>query len=66
MWFFREERCYVSGKLDGTSKYYYASGAVETRIYEQGILQGMAVKQTPDGECEDRTYVDGKLGEYKM
>ena len=52
--FFREERTWVSGKLDGTSKYYYASGSVETRIYENGILQGMAVKQTPDGECEDR------------
>ena len=54
VFFFREERTWVSGKLDGTSKYYYASGSVETRIYENGILQGMAVKQTPDGECEDR------------
>ena len=58
---YREERCYVSGKLDGTAKYFYSSGAVETRIYETGILQGMAVKQTTDGECEDRTYVNGKL-----
>ena len=40
--FFREERCYVSGKLDGTAKYFYASGAIETRIYEQGILQGIS------------------------
>ena len=37
----KEERCYVSGRLDGTAKYYYASGAVESRIYENGILQGM-------------------------
>ncbi len=36
----REERCYVSGKLDGPAKYFYTSGAVETRIYEKGILQG--------------------------
>ena len=28
------------GKLDGTAKYYYSgSGAVETRIYENGVLQ---------------------------
>ena len=34
---------------------------VETRIYEKGILQGLAVKQTQDGECEERNYTDGKL-----
>ena len=33
-------RCYKSGRLDGTAKYYYTSGAVESRIYESGILQG--------------------------
>ena len=33
-------RCYKSGRLDGTAKYYYTSGAVESRIYENGILQG--------------------------
>jgi hypothetical protein len=38
--FSREERCYVSGKLDGPAKYFYTSGAVETRIYENGVLQG--------------------------
>ena len=35
----REERCYMTGRLDGTAKYYYSSGAVETRIYENGVLQ---------------------------
>ena len=35
----KEERCYVTGRLDGTAKYYYTSGAVETRIYENGVLQ---------------------------
>jgi hypothetical protein len=25
------------------------------------LTAGMAVKQTPDGECEERTYVNGKL-----
>ena len=25
--------------MDGTAKYYYKSGAVETRIYENGVLQ---------------------------
>ena len=38
---FREERCYVSGRLDGTAKYFYTSGSVETRIYEEGVLQGV-------------------------
>ena len=38
--FFGEERCYVSGRLDGTAKYFYTSGSVETRIYEDGVLQG--------------------------
>ena len=33
-------RCYKSGRLDGTAKYYYTSGAIESRIYESGILQG--------------------------
>ena len=37
---FREERCYVSGRLDGTAKYFYTSGSVETRIYEDGVLEG--------------------------
>ena len=37
---FREERCYVSGRLDGTAKYFYPSGSVETRIYENGVLEG--------------------------
>ena len=41
--FFREERCYVSGRLDGPAKYFYTSGAVETRIYENGALQGKLV-----------------------
>ena len=27
----------------------------------QILISGMAVKQNPDGECEDRTYVNGKL-----
>jgi antitoxin component YwqK of YwqJK toxin-antitoxin module len=36
-------RCYKSGRLDGTAKYYYTSGAVESRIYENGILQGTFV-----------------------
>jgi hypothetical protein len=39
--FSREERCYVSGRLDGPAKYFYTSGAVETRIYESGVLQGL-------------------------
>lgn len=38
--FDREERCYMSGRLDGPAKYFYKSGAVETRIYENGVLQG--------------------------
>ena len=25
------------------------------------VIIGMAVKQTSDGECEERTYVNGKL-----
>ena len=29
----------MTGRLDGTAKYYYSSGAVETRIYENGVLQ---------------------------
>ena len=29
--FSREERCYVNGRLDGPAKYFYSSGAVETR-----------------------------------
>ena len=37
------------------------SGAVETRIYENGVLQGKAVKQSGSGEVEERQYVDGKL-----
>ena len=37
------------------------SGAVETRIYENGVLQGKAVKQSSSGEVEERNYVDGKL-----
>jgi hypothetical protein len=41
--FYREERCYVSGRLDGPAKYFYTSGAVETRIYENGVLQGMSI-----------------------
>ena len=57
----KEERCYVSGRLDGTAKYYYTSGAVETRIYENGVLQGKAVKQSSAGEVEERSYTDGKL-----
>ena len=40
---------------------YLYSGAVETRIYENGVLQGKAVRQTSDGEVEERQYVDGKL-----
>ena len=52
----------MSGRLDGTAKYYYStSGAVETRIYENGVLQGKAVKQSSGGEVEERNYVDGKL-----
>ena len=43
----REERCYVSGRLHGTAKYFYTSGAVETRIYENGVLQGKARKERP-------------------
>ena len=39
----------------------YFSGAVETRIYENGVLQGKAVKQSSSGEVEERQYVDGKL-----
>ena len=42
---FREERCYVSGRLDGTAKYFYTSGSVETRIYEDGVLQGKLMLQ---------------------
>ena len=42
--FSREERCYVSGRLDGPAKYFYTSGAVETRIYENGALQGISRK----------------------
>ena len=57
----KEERCYVTGRLDGTAKYFYTSGAVETRIYENGVLQGKAVKQSSSGEVEERNYVDGKL-----
>ena len=34
---------------------------METRIYENGVLQGKAVRQTSDGEVEERQYVDGKL-----
>ena len=30
----------MNGRLDGPAKYFYPSGAVETRIYEQGVLQG--------------------------
>lgn len=60
--FFREERCYVNGRLDGPAKYIYSkSGAEENRIYENGILQGRAVKQTPSGECEERNYERGVL-----
>ena len=51
----------MSGRLDGTAKYYYTSGAVETRIYENGVLQGKAVKQSSAGEVEERSYTDGKL-----
>ncbi len=70
----------MNGRLDGPAKYFYPSGAIETRIYENGVLQGnflsmqivgillqtfvisgKAVRQTPDGECEDRAYVDGRL-----
>ena len=29
----------MSGRLDGTAKYYYTSGAVESRMYENGVLQ---------------------------
>ena len=57
----KEERCYVTGRLDGTAKYFYTSGAVETRIYENGVLQGKAVKQSTNAEVEERNYVDGKL-----
>ena len=39
----------------------FFSGAVETRIYENGVLQGKAVKQSGSGEVEERQYVDGKL-----
>ena len=39
----------------------FYSGAVETRIYENGVLQGKAVKQSTAGEVEERQYVDGKL-----
>ena len=59
---FREERCYVNGRLDGPAKYIYSkSGAEENRIYEDGVLQGRAVKQTPSGECEERNYERGIL-----
>ena len=51
----------MTGRLDGTAKYFYTSGAVETRIYENGVLQGKAVKQSSSGEVEERNYVDGKL-----
>ena len=60
--FCREERCYVNGRLDGPAKYIYSkSGAEENRIYEAGVLQGRAVKQTPSGECEERNYERGIL-----
>ena len=34
---------------------------METRIYENGVLQGAAVKQSSGGEVEERQYVEGKL-----
>ena len=34
---------------------------METRIYENGVLQGKAVKQSTSAEVEERNYVDGKL-----
>ena len=34
---------------------------METRIYENGVLQGKAVKQSTNAEVEERNYVDGKL-----
>ena len=40
-------RCYVSGRLDGTAKYYYTSGAIESRMYENGVLQVI------DNNCDD-------------
>ena len=40
-------RCYVSGRLDGTAKYYYTSGAIESRMYENGVLQ------VTDNNCDD-------------
>jgi hypothetical protein len=51
--FYREERCYVPGRLDGPAKYFYTSGAVETRIYENGVLQGI--------HAEVVTFVAGSL-----
>ena len=30
----------MNGRLDGPAKYFYANGVVETRIYENGVLQG--------------------------
>ena len=48
--------------MDGPAKYIYSkSGAEENRIYEDGVLQGRAVKQTPSGECEERNYERGIL-----
>ena len=41
-------RCYVSGRLDGTAKYYYTSGAIESRMYENGVLQ------VAENNCDDK------------
>ena len=30
-------------------------------IKNSDFFEGMSVKQTPDGECEERSYTNGKL-----
>jgi len=34
----------MSGRLDGPAKYFYKTGAVENRIYENGVLQGKLLR----------------------
>ena len=53
----------MSGRLDGTAKYYYTSGAIESRMYENGVLQvGITIRMIAmafaGGNCNENDFND--------
>lgn len=53
---------YKNGILDGTSKYWYKNGQLESTIpYKKGKIEGIALRYWPNGEKRARIHYKGGM-----